>query len=73
MIEPASHDPGARLAAVRTQVRAAESGCRLLYPLLTTAGEWHGPAAGAFRGRIAGLRERIDAALAAIEAAEAEL
>jgi hypothetical protein len=60
-------------AAVRARVRAAEADCLLLYALLPGVQAWNGPASRAFGLRIAGLRERIEAAHAALAAAEAEL
>ncbi|GAA4189565.1 hypothetical protein GCM10022288_17600 [Gryllotalpicola kribbensis] len=60
-------------AALRARVRAAEAELLPVYRLLPDRGLWAGPAGWAFRLRIDGLRERIDAAWAALAAAEAEL
>lgn len=60
-------------AAARARVRAAEDDCLLLYRLLPGRLGWSGPASWAFGLRVEGLRERIDAASAALSAAEREL
>lgn len=62
-----------RRAAARAYVRAAESDCLQLYRLLPAPRDWSGPASVAFGLRIEGLRARIEAASAALAAAEREL
>jgi len=62
-----------RHSTVRTALQSAEASCWGLYLLLPDEQPWHGLASGAFRLRVAALRERVDAASAALNAAEAAL
>lgn len=70
--DAAQHDAPER-TEVHARVRAAEGDCLLLHRLIPDAGAWSGPAEWAFGLRVEGLRERIEAAYAALSAAEAEL
>jgi hypothetical protein len=60
-------------AAARARLRDAEADCLQLHRLLPGRVGWWGPASRAFGLRVDELRERIDAASAALAAAEREL
>jgi hypothetical protein len=60
-------------AAVRAELQSATAACRLLQLLLPVEQPWRGAASSVFRLRLDGVRERLDAAVAALCAAEAQL
>ncbi|MFC4243933.1 hypothetical protein ACFOYW_11150 [Gryllotalpicola reticulitermitis] len=60
-------------AATRARVRALRAECQLIDASLPSVGPWHGPANAMYRLRLARVRLRLGAALAAIEAAELAL
>jgi hypothetical protein len=73
MTEPPGDASAARRAALREELRAAYAGCTELRLLLPEEPCWQGGASRAFRRRVLALNEGIDAAAAALRAAEATL
>jgi hypothetical protein len=66
-------DSALRRAKALAELHAIQSMCRGLHRLPPEGGPWRGAASAAYRLRVAGLRERVDAACAALSAAEASL
>jgi hypothetical protein len=73
MTEPPGDESALRRAAMREELRAAYAGCTELYLLLPQDPHWQGGASRAFRRRVIELNHGIDAAAAALRAAEATL
>ena len=73
MDRPSVNDGEAGRAQLRTWVRDLASECRMLRGRLPDDDVWSGAANAVYRLRLLGLHARIDAALVALDAAEALL
>jgi uncharacterized protein YukE len=63
----------ARLAALRSRVRALEDECLVLRAGLPGADTWRGVASAAYRGQLARLRSDVERALSWLASARGEL